>query len=194
MARYRPWSPLGSDLCPEINGRIYALDTRTGQPLWPAAAEVTKLCCPLDQPSESPGVVFFQNVQPPSSATLPRPPVKGAVLCMDKRDGRQVLFDDDLAMIRTYAITAQPQDHTVTVSSNSKQLVLKFTDEPVEKQPPLRVQAEPPQPGTLQQVGKIAWGILEVIAKPKQPGDDRRQPRDPPPNAAPADPPEAKKE
>ena len=141
VARYRPWSPLGSDLCPEINGRIYALDMRTGQPLWPTAAEVTKLCCPLDQPAESPAVVFFQNVQPPSSATSPRPAIKGAVLCMDKRDGRQLLFDDDLAMIRTYAITAQPQEHTITVNSNSKQLVLKFTDEPVEKQPPLQFKA-----------------------------------------------------
>ena len=195
MARSRPWSPLGSDLCPEINGRIYALDSRTGQPLWPAAAEVTKLCCPLDQPLESPGIVFFQNVQPSSSSALPRPPVKGAVLCMDKRDGRQVLFDEDLAMIRTYAITAQPQDHTLTVSSNSKQLVLKFTDGPVEKQLPLRFSPKPPQPGTLQQVGKIAWGILEVIAKPKPAGDD---PKAPPGPAAetppPADPPEAKKE
>ncbi len=63
------------------------------------------------------------------------------------------------------------QDHTLTVSSNSKQLVLKFTDEPVEKQPPLQFKRpKPPQPGTLQQVGKIAWGILEVIAKPKPRG------------------------
>jgi outer membrane protein assembly factor BamB len=181
MARYRSWSPLGSDLCPEINGRIYALDPRSGQPLWPTAAEMTKMCCPLDQPSEAPCVVFFQNVQPPSSAISPRPPAKGAVLCMDKRDGRQVLFYEDLAMIRTYAITAQPQDHTLTVNSNSKQLVLKFTDEPFEKQPPLQFkpQPKPPQPDTLQQVGKIAWGILELMAKPKKLGDDQLLPPEP---------------
>jgi outer membrane protein assembly factor BamB len=170
VARYRPWSPLGSDLCPEINGRVYALDVRTGQPLWPTAAEVAKLCCPLDQPAESPAVVFFQNVQPSSSATSPRPAIKGAVLCMDKRDGRQLLFDSDLAMIRTYAVTAQPQDRKITVNSNSKQLILMFTDEPVEKQSPLQFKAEPPKPDALQQVGKIAWGILQVIAKPKDPG------------------------
>ncbi|MHB8970379.1 MAG: outer membrane protein assembly factor BamB family protein [Pirellulaceae bacterium] len=196
-ARYRPWSPLGSDLCPEINGRIYALDPRTGQPRWPTAAEVTKMCCPLEQPSETPGLVFFQNVQPPASAMAPRPPNKGAVLCLDKRDGRQVLFDEDLAMIRTYAITAQPPNHTLTVSSNSKQLVLKFTDQPLENQPPLpfKSQSKPPQPSTLQQVGKIAWGILEVMAKPKKPADDPQPPPEPAAKTQPpADQPAAKKE
>ncbi|MHB0956158.1 MAG: outer membrane protein assembly factor BamB family protein [Pirellulaceae bacterium] len=195
MTRSRPWSPLGSDLCPEINGRVYALDPRTGKPLWPTAAEVTKLCCPLDQPLESPGLVFFQNVQPSSSAALPRPPVKGAVLCMDKRDGRQILFDQDLAMIRTYAITAQPLEQTLTVHSNSKQLVLKFTDGPMEKQLPLQFKAQPPRPDVLQQAGKIAWGILEVIAKSKAGGEEPPAPPEPavetPP---PAEPPAAKTE
>jgi hypothetical protein len=178
-ARYRPWTPLGSDLCPEINGRIYALDVRTGQPQWPTAAEVAKLCCPLDQPAESPVLVFFQNVQPVSSDDSPRPAVKGAVLCMDRRDGRQLLFDDDLAMIRTYAITAQPQVQTVTVSSNSKQLALQFTAEPVDQQPPLQFKAPPPKPNVMQQMGKVARGILDVIAKPKDPAE-KKQAEEPP--------------
>jgi len=38
MARYRPWTPIGSDQCPQIDGRIIALDAQTGQPLWPAVS------------------------------------------------------------------------------------------------------------------------------------------------------------
>jgi hypothetical protein len=168
---------------------------RTGQPLWPAAAEVAELCCPLDQPSESPAVVFFRNIQPPSLATAPRPTVKGAVLCMDKRDGRQLLYDDDLAMIRTYAVSVQPQQHKITVSSNSKQLALAFTGEPVEKQPPLQFKAEPPKPSALQQVGNIARGILQVIAKPKTPDDAQNAQQAPAAKTLPpADPPAVKKE
>jgi outer membrane protein assembly factor BamB len=191
MARYRPWSPLGSDLCPEINGRVYVLDRRTGAPLWKAPAEVSRLCCPLDQPTESPAVVFFQNVQPPSSAATPRPAIQGTVLCMDKRDGRQILFDDQLAMIRAYTITAHPQDHIVSVQTNSKPLALQFTDAPVDPQPPLQYRLDSPASPTMQQVGRIAKGILQVIARPKgAPPAAGADSETPPPDAKP-DPPAA---
>jgi hypothetical protein len=86
---------------------------------------------------------------------------------MDKRDGRQVLFDDQLAMIRAYTIMAHPADHVVSVQTNSKPLALRFTDEPVDPQPPLQYRVKAPSSQAMQQVGRIAKGILQVIAKPK---------------------------
>lgn len=172
MARVRSWSPLGSDLCPEINGRIYALDMHTGKPLWPAAAEVARLCCPLDQPPESPAVAFFQNIQPPSPDSAPRAAIRGSLLCMDKRDGRQLLYDNDLPMVRSYSISLLPQEHKMLISAGAKQHVLAFTDEPVAQQPPLQFKPAPPKPDALQQVGKIARGILQAIARPKEPGEE----------------------
>lgn len=167
MVRYRPWTPIGSDQCPQIDGRIVALDAQSGQPLWSAAAEVRQLCCPLDQPKNSAGLVLLQNVQPPGTATAPRPQIKGIVVCLDKRDGRQILLDEDQSLIRTYALTVDASASVLTISTNSKQLDLRFTDEPVEKQPPLRYEPAPPPPGAVEQAGKIAKGLLQIIAKPK---------------------------
>jgi outer membrane protein assembly factor BamB len=167
MVRYRPWTPIGSDQCPQIDGRIIALDSQTGQPLWPAAAEVRQLCCPLDQPKNSAGLVLLQNIQPPGTATAPRPQIKGIVVCLDKRDGRQILLDEDQSLIRTYAMAVDTSANILTISTNSKQVALQFTDEPVEKQPPLRYEPAPPPPGAMEQAGKIAKGLLQIIAKPK---------------------------
>ncbi len=189
MTRYRPATPLGSDLCPEINGCIYALDMQTGRPQWPAAAQVARVCCPLDQPAESPALVFLQNSQSTGAEDAPRPAVKGSALCLDRRDGRQLLYEEDLAMIRTYAITAQPADHTLTINSNTKQLTLRFTDEPFEKQPPVQFLAPPARPTAIEQVGKVARGILDAIAKPKAPEGEAPQRAGPASPDGPAAPP-----
>jgi hypothetical protein len=69
----------------------------------------------------------------------------------------------------------------VAVNTNSKQVVLTFTEEAIEKQTPLHFKVEPPQPDVWQHAGKVARGILNVIAKPKtpegeQPGPDAKTP------------------
>ena len=173
MPRTRYFGALESDFSPEVNGRIYAIDRKSGALRWPVPAEVRDFKMPLDQPAESPALVFLNNTSNRTSAATPRTTYKGAALCLDKRDGRKILSDDTLAAIRTFAIDAQPEEHTVAIRTNSKQFVIRFTDEPVEKESPFQMKEPTPETGALEQVGKIAGAILEAIAKPKQRTDEQ---------------------
>ena len=103
------------------------------------------------------------------------------MLGVDKRDGRQLFSDDGLAMIRSYGIEATPADQKVTVRTNSKSFVLKFTDQPVEPASPVQIKApETARSSALKNVGKIAGAILDAITeKEKQKAQPAPQEADP---------------
>ena len=72
-------------------------------------------------------------------------------------------------MIRTFSVETEPDLFQVVIKTNTKQFLLQFTDEPVEREPPVRMD-QPVEPATpMQQAGKIAQAILEAVLKPQSP-------------------------
>ncbi len=168
-SRLRLYGSIGTEQCPEINGHIYAIDRQSGQPLWPMPAEIREYNLPLDQAAEAPTLVFFRHTQTQASADSPRTTFQAAVLCIDKRDGRGLLANDGLAMIRSYGVEANPDNQTVSIKTNSKNFLLKFTDQKVDAATPVQMPA-PQTSGNnaMKNVGKIASAILEAITEKKK--------------------------
>lgn len=185
----RYFGALEADTAPEINGHIYAVDRRTGQPMWPRPAEVRQFRMPLDQPGESPALVLLNNYESKAAANSPRTAIAGQALCIDKRDGRQLLLDQGFGMIRTYSIETEPDLARVLVKTNTKQFMLQFTDEPISPELPVQIEQPPVPSDPLQQVGKIAEAILDAIVKPKSTGAkpapaEQPRPEEPPQEGA----------
>ncbi len=175
-SRLRLYGSIGTEQCPEINGHVYAIDRESGKPLWPVPAEIREYNLPLDQAVEAPTLVFFRHTQTQASANSPRTSFQAAVLCIDKRDGRELLANDGLAMIRSYGVEASPENQSVSIKTNSKNFLLKFTDQPVEPATPVQMKA--PQTSSnnaMKNVGKIANAILEAITE-KQKSEPAKTP------------------
>ncbi len=165
-SRLRLYGSIGTELCPEINGHIYAIDRETGKARWPIPAEVREYNLPLDQATEAPTLVFFRHTQSQTSSNSPRTTFHAALLCMDKRDGRQLLANDSLAMVRSYGVQADPTAQTVSIRTNSKNFLLKFTDQPVGPATPIQIKAPKAQTSSaIKNVGKIANAILKAITE-----------------------------
>jgi len=52
---------------PLITGHLYAFDRATGKPQWQVPASIESFGLPLDQPTESPLLVFLRQVRPTRS-------------------------------------------------------------------------------------------------------------------------------
>ncbi len=197
--RLRLYGSIGTDQCPEINGRVYAIDRQTGKLMWPVAAEIRQYNLPLDQALEAPTLVFFRHTQTQTSGSSRSTTFQASVLCIDKRDGRQLFANDGLAMIRAYGVEADPENQTVSIKTNSKIFHLKFTDEPTEPGTPVQIKAPDvsDDDSAMKNVGKIANAILQALtekqqaeaakqeAQAKQPADKQAAPAPLPPAPAP---------
>lgn len=127
---------------PLLIGNVYAFDRATGKPQWQVPASIESFGWPLDQPLESPFLVLLRNVRP----TQPQPNnrMKTSLLCLDRRDGRIVLFRDDIPVqTNTFEIVADPREHAVNIALPSKSFMLKLTDEPMPPEPPAQTGLPP---------------------------------------------------
>ena len=147
---------------PFIDGNVYAFDGRTGEAMWPEPAAIHKFCMPLDQPVESPVFVLLRHVSvTQTDAGTRRGAPTATMLCLDKRDGRELLSKDELPAIQTFEMIVRPQDALVIVALNSGNFTFKMTADPTDPQPP--VQTKDPTV-SLDSLGrKIAGAILDAL-------------------------------
>ncbi len=127
---------------PLLIGNVQAFDRGTGKPQWPVPVSIESFGLPLDQPTESPLLVFLRNVRPTQPQTANR--TKTSLLCLDRRDGRSVLLKDDIPVqTNAFDIVADPREHTVSIALPSKTLTLTLTDEPLPPTPPAQTDPSP---------------------------------------------------
>jgi outer membrane protein assembly factor BamB len=138
-------TPLGTANSPQsrIHGRVYAFARSTGKLQWQVPGFVAMHCLPIDQPAESPLLLFVRNQNNVGGG---RTTQSVSVLCLDKRDGR-VVYDGGVTQNGTTAqqashcdILADPVKRTVTLAlitqPSPSSLVFQVTDKPFPPQPP----------------------------------------------------------
>jgi hypothetical protein len=118
-----------------INGRVYAFDRVRGEPLWPVPATVENYGLPEGQPPGIPVLTFVRNVT--TTTTNRRRQRATEVLCIDRRDGRNLLETKlSLSSVQSFQVQADLDQHEVTLRLNATSIRLQFTDRPWAPEPP----------------------------------------------------------
>jgi hypothetical protein len=143
---------------------VYALDRQHGRLLWPCPADVENFSFPEDQPPEAPVLTFLRQRTATNSGGGGRTQAASAV-CLDKRDGRVVLWKDDVkgSSISQYELIAQPETQSVSLVLPGKTFTLTFTDQPTPPAPPAHVGSLVPPRSLVDSAGRVAGGILRAI-------------------------------
>jgi hypothetical protein len=184
--------PLGTHV-PLVSGKVYAFDRSSGRALWQAPAVIDRYGLPLDQPTEVPVLTFLRHVTQTANAPGSRPGTRGSVLCLDKRDGRILLQDDDIpAQIYNYQIVADVAKQVVQLMLPGKTFTLRFTDQPAPPIEPAAANTNPKDPTrSLTDAGKALSGFAGVLFNALKPGAGKDAAGDKPPQvdegAKPAD-------
>ena len=141
-----------------ITGNIYAFDRQTGKSLWPVPATVSRWALPLNQPGDSPVLVFVRELHQRSSVRTTRSSINSAFFCLDKRDGRLLMPEKKVSgYIRSFAIVADPPEKQVTVMVNNQSHVFHFTDKPLPPAAPVQMSQ---LPETKTSTGGVAGGFF----------------------------------
>jgi hypothetical protein len=120
---------------------VYAFDRGTGKLAWPAPAFVSQQFLPPDQPPESPLLVFVANRTDGRGAGN-RPAT--AVLALDRRTGENVFEGDVGGPTAHCEVAADLVRHEVKlslISSSSKTITFRLTNEPRPPAPPAQTGA-----------------------------------------------------
>ncbi|MCE9552450.1 MAG: PQQ-binding-like beta-propeller repeat protein [Planctomycetes bacterium] len=164
---------------PVINGRIYALDRRTGKKLWPSAATVENFALVLEQPTELPLVVFARRMTDRKNGGQ-----KTSFMFIDKRTGALATATREFTRrISNFEIVGDDEKKTVTLHlrSMANMLTLTYTSDPAPPEPPVQIYAkrkDKDEPGgdvfgkTLRELGKA----VKQLEKP--PADRGQQEKD----------------
>jgi outer membrane protein assembly factor BamB len=148
-ARHRPErtitpAPAGV-LNPMITGRVYCLDRHSGATRWITPATVTQFSLPMNQPTELPLIFFLRHVtvrQANKSNSA-----KTSILCLDKRDGRIVHWDDRAGpQINSFTIGVNPAGDEVVLELDKVIVKFQLTDEPPPPAPPAYLLGEQTSP------------------------------------------------
>ena len=154
--------PNGLNNDPLINGRVYAFDRASGEKLWPRPVVIQQQGLVLTQPCELPLLFFLSNRNKNTPAGQPE--AKSVVQVIDKRNGRQVLYRDDLPfMITNFELLGDREANAVTLLLPGTMFTFRLTDEPL---PPLAEAAPPPKPGFLGGLGGAILRSIERSARP----------------------------
>jgi len=114
---------------PLVTGNVYAFDRTSGKPSWAGPVAVERFGLPMDQPSESPVLVFLRHIKSSSSSRSTR--YDTSILCVDRRNGKTLLQKDDIhVQTYTYDVMADRKNETITVSLPNTNIAIKMTDEP----------------------------------------------------------------
>ena len=173
--------PISTQVVPLVSGKVYAFDRASGNSVWQVPAVIDRYGLPLTQPADSPVLTFLRHLNQPSSAAGRRFPTRGSILCLDKRDGRILLQDDNIAtQIHSFEIVADQARQQVRISLPGKLFTIQFTDDPAPPEPP--AQTGVPRPAqTLSDTGRalrsFAGALFDALTpsaktepKPKEPG------------------------
>jgi outer membrane protein assembly factor BamB len=127
----------GSLPAPLIFGHVHAFRRDSGEPLWQTPATIENYLLPLVQPNECPTLWFMRRGTSAQSLKSSRPSDRISVLCLDRRDGRQLLHVDDITATRpiAYNVRVDFENSTVTMEVGSSSYSVEFTDEPAAPEP-----------------------------------------------------------
>jgi len=131
----------GGGEVPLVTGQLYAFERSTGKTAWPAPVAIERFGFPLDQPRETPVLLFLRQFTPPTGQGPRRE--QTSILCLDRRDGKPLPLLDKAeipAQTNTFDVVADRRKQTVTIGLPSKSFVIKLS-EASDNPPP---QEEPP--------------------------------------------------
>jgi len=127
---------------PLVSGNAYAFDRATGKQSWQGPTAIERYGFSVDQPTESPVLVFVRHISPKTEKGRNR--LHTSILCLDRRDGRSLFKKDDIpAQTYTYDTIADRHKQTVTIALPNKTIAIKLTDKPIPSEPPAEKESEP---------------------------------------------------
>jgi outer membrane protein assembly factor BamB len=135
-----------------FTGSIWAVAAKTGEMLWPVPATIARHAVHQNQPSELPVLMFSRQIMLPRQGDR----FRVSLLCLDKRTGHAVHADDKIMaqphMFVGCDISGDPATHSITISrigSESPDVRLDFTGEPMSPRPPFQASTKTPVTGDL---------------------------------------------
>jgi len=118
---------------PITHGRVFAFDLE-GNLAWPKPVTIQGQHLLPDQPAHLPVLTFACQVYDRQANGINRQRV--AVLCLDKRTGREVHKEEYSGNTSIFEITGDPEAHTMRIRTMRNTITLRFTDEEIEPEPP----------------------------------------------------------
>jgi outer membrane protein assembly factor BamB/tetratricopeptide (TPR) repeat protein len=129
---------LGGKLpAPLIFGHVHAFSRDSGEPLWQTPATIENYSLPLVQPNECPTLWFLRRGASANSNNAPIPSDQISVLCIDRRDGRELLTVKDVSAAKplSYNVRVDFENSMVTMVVGGTGFAVEFTDEPAAPEP-----------------------------------------------------------
>jgi outer membrane protein assembly factor BamB/tetratricopeptide (TPR) repeat protein len=114
-------------------GQVYAFD-REGNRLWPSPVTVEDQWLPLSQPRRLPVLTFACTVQ--ERRPNARAQSKISVLCIDKRNGREIFRDQFDGATNSFDLVGDADKNTVELRLQRTTVTMTFTNEPLEPESP----------------------------------------------------------
>jgi len=128
---------------PLVTGQLYAFQRGTGKASWPAPVPIERFGFPLDQPRETPVLLFLRQFTPATSQGPRRE--QTSILCLDRRDGKPLLDKAEIpAQTNSFDVVADRRQQTVTIGLPSKSFTIKLSD--ASDSPPSAAPAPEKQP------------------------------------------------
>jgi hypothetical protein len=150
-----------------LTGSIWAVSRDSGEMLWPVPATIVRHSLHRHQPGDLPILLFARQIQPGRDGDRTRL----SILALDKRTGHAVHVDDKImSQPHIFAgcdMIGDPEKHTITLArtgSESPELRLDFTGEPMAPRPPYQAAAKPPVTGDL--LTELEYWLQKALAIP----------------------------
>ncbi|PLC13855.1 hypothetical protein BV582_22650 [Bacillus paralicheniformis] len=127
---------------PLVAGYAHAFDRETGEASWPSPVAIERYGFSVDQPSETPVLVFARHVTPKPEEN--RRQLHTSVLILDRRDGRVLFAKDDIpAQTYNFEVVADRPKQMVSITLPNKTITIKLTDEPIPTETPTEQETDP---------------------------------------------------
>lgn len=143
---------------PRIHGRAYGFDRKTGAKLWSLGIEKQGLM--LEQPTELPVLVFAATVADQQANFNTRAQAKVSLLCVDKRNGRELVNKQLAYAIANYELVADVDKKTIDLKMPRDSIRMTFTEQPLPAAP-----AEGEKPAANKQ-SSLLMPVLKALLKP----------------------------
>ncbi len=111
---------------PLITGHAYAFDRQSGQPLWAEPAAVERYGFPIEQPTETPLLLFLRQHQPGAGGQTRQ---HTSLLALDRNTGQEILENAEIPTLTyTYDLIADRLEQTVTLGLPTRTLTLQWPE------------------------------------------------------------------
>jgi len=139
----------GRNMVPLVTGSLWAVDSTSGDMLWPVPVTILRHSMQGQSGSQLPVLLFARSIQAVREPDRQRL----SVLCIDKRTGQAVYVDDRFngrsvagpdMMVVGCGISGDPATHTIALTQgrrDASDLQLEFTGAPTAPRPPFQASA-----------------------------------------------------